>query len=279
MPLTFPLEGAPVAVRIPRGARNLVAALVTAVVAGVTVTAATPTSAAQAPPGQTGSVWAQQVNPDGTTTVSLYRAPVGVSATQLYASLRETGVTGLVDPSGPQPLAAGACSYGTASALQNGACPPVRWRKNGFGDPQVYFRDHTSAAWPVTASVSEWHKAVGADSYYIYRTSACPAASTGRHCVNVLSGNYGFTGPSRITMTYDSSRYLVDGSVEIRLNHHYSNPNENRTVVCLNLGTALGVGQNSASNSCMYPYTVSGPEPRLPNSSDYNLIRYVLYPD
>jgi hypothetical protein len=76
-----------------------------------------------------------------------------------------------------------------------------------------------------------------------------------------------------------AARYFVDGTVGIRLNHNYSSSDDNRGTVCQNIGHALGVGHNSSTSSCMYPYAISGPDPRYPNSADYGLIRYVLYPD
>jgi hypothetical protein len=222
-------------------------------------------------------VVARRANPDGTTSVSIYRAAPDVSAEQLYAKLKAQGVTGLVDPSAPQPLDVFQCYYGTAYALESGKCPAIKWRWNGFSDPQVYFRDHTPARWPVSASVSKWHEAVGIDSYWISGGSSCPGS--GKHCVNVYSANYGATGwKGSTSYQYDSSRYFIDGTVKVQLNDYYSSTADNRGTTCHELGHALGVGHNTSTSSCMYSTSISGTDPMYPNSSDYNLLRYVIYP-
>ena len=98
-------------------------------------------------------------------------------------------------------------------------CSPVRWNKRGFGDPQVYFRDSSGSAWPVSASVTEWNRAVGADSYYIWHANGpCPAASTGKHCVPVTSAYYGSNWIGRIQYSADANRYFIDGTVKVFLN-------------------------------------------------------------
>lgn len=242
---------------------------------------ATGSSAETAPPATAaGLVLSQVRNADGTTTGSAYTAGEGVSAAALYQSLRNAGVRGLIDPATPsqQSLTVGLCGWGTAETME---CAPVRWHKRGFGDPQVYFRDSSGSGWPVNASVTEWNRAVGADSYYLWHTSgACPAASTGKHCVPVTSAYYGSSGwIGRIDYTFDSNRYFVDGSVRVFFNSSLGPAEDYRSVACAQLGRALGVGRNSASNSCMRSVRVAGPDPRYPNADDFSLIRNALYPD
>lgn len=223
-----------------------------------------------------GHVVAVQTRPTGITSVTIYDTAPGVSTDELYAMLRGQGVPGLVDPSGPQTLDSYQCYYGTAYALESGRCPAVKWRWNGFDDPQVYFRDHTPSQWPVSASVSKWHEAVGIDSYWISGGTACP--SGGRHCVHVYSGNYGYGWRGRTLYSYDSYRYFIDGSVKVELNDYYSNSYDNRGNTCHQLGHALGVDHNTSTTSCMYSTSISGTDPMYPNSSDYGLLRYVIYP-
>lgn len=242
--------------------------------AGAASAATAATRSAAAEPD--GHVLARRTKPGGVTSVAIYDPAPGVTADQLYAILRAQGVPGLVDPSAPQTLDSYQCYYGTAFALEGGKCPPIRWRWNGFSDPQVYFRDHTPTQWPVSASVSKWHEAVGIDSYWISGGSSCPGG--GRHCVNVYSGNYGAGWRGRAVYSYDSSRYFIDGSVRVELNNYYSSSADNRGNTCHQLGHALGVDHNASTSSCMYGSSISGTDPQYPNSSDYNLLRYVIYP-
>lgn len=229
-----------------------------------------------------GQVWSEIKNADGTTSVSVYTASPGVSTATLLTSLKASGVKGLVDPASRSAVAAAdsACQAGTANTF---SCPPVRWNKRGFSDPQVYFRDSTTSAWPVSASVAAWHQSPGADSYYIWHASApCPAASTGKHCVTVRNDPKPVTRDwiGRISWQADANRYFVDGSMQINFNPITSAPTEDyRSAVCKQLGQALGVGRNTADSSCMWLGTKAGPDPRTPNSADFSLIQNRLYPD
>src|SRR5262249_27653358 len=135
----------------------LAAALVLAVVGGAHSAFAdfgwAKAQPAAAASGTDGDVYAMTTKPDGTTTLTIYTPAPGGTASALRARLAAEGVRDLV---GPAQVAAPAlpCSFGTASTL---VCPPVKWARNGFNHPQVYFLDHTSAAWPVTAVVPNWN--------------------------------------------------------------------------------------------------------------------------
>jgi hypothetical protein len=199
------------------------------------------------------------------------------------SSLKSAGVKGLIDPAAKSAqdaaTAATMCAWNRSNTL---TCAPVRWNKRGFDDPQIYFRDSTASGWPVSASVGEWNQAVGADSYYLWHTSgSCPSATTGRHCVSVQNES-GATRDwiGRIVWQADANRFFIDGSVRIYFNSRTSAPSEDwRSAVCKHLGQALGVGRNEVNTSCMWNGTKAGPDPRYPNSDDYGLIRYALYPD
>jgi hypothetical protein len=267
-----------VAVRRPFAVLAATMAVVLAVVSSVAFASG---ASAETAPSDTGGgmVWSEVRKPDGTSTATVYTAAAGVTVAALYQSLRSAGVPGLVDPAtrSQQSFAAVSCSYGRVDTL---TCAPVRWNKRGFDDPQVYFRDSSGSAWPVSASVTEWNRAVGADSYYIwYANGSCPAASTGRHCVPVTSAYYGSNWIGRIDYSYDANRYFIDGSVRVYLNSSHGPAEDYRSVACAQLGHTLGIGHNDASNSCMYSTRVPGPDARYPNSDDFGLIRYALYPD
>ncbi|HWH00906.1 MAG TPA: hypothetical protein VNV66_16690 [Pilimelia sp.] len=246
---------------------------------GPGVTGRTPTAAgagrtgtAQPGPGD-GHVYAVRPRDNGVVEYAVYTPAQGVTPAQLYQRLKEQGVHGLRDPQ--TPLAAYACTYGTARALDNGYCPPARWRWNGFADPQVYFRDFTPDAWPVRESVADWNRAYGVDSYWTL--GSCPTG--GRHCVGVHAANYGANGWNGLTVySLDSGRYFIDGSVVINFNTYYAaTAADRRNSTCHEIGHALGVGHNLSTASCVYSPDIWS-NPQYPHSSDYNLLRYVIYP-
>jgi len=229
-------------------------------------------------------------HPDGTTSVTILEVPAGSTANQLSAQLKLAGVTGLVEANAGQVSAlASTCQYGYALGLEDNPnlWPCVHWNNNGYNDPQVYFRDFTPAEWPVNASVYEWNKAVGVDSYYIWYNSAnCPSTSTGKHCVNVYQGTCpipGLSGKVGCTeYSYDLAHNFIDGTVRVWLNSALDgNGEDNRGTTCHELGHALGVGHNQRepekSSSCM-GMSIPGPDHGYPNSEDYNLLKCRVYP-
>ncbi|MGP3979687.1 matrixin family metalloprotease [Streptomyces sp. KR80] len=220
---------------------------------------------------ESGDVYAVKRRANGVTSVTVYRPAPGVTSTELASRLRAAGVAGVQTNATPASTkavspAALPCSYGSARTLE---CSPVRWAHNGYSDPQVYFLDHTSAAWPMTAVVPKWHESVGIDSYYRWYTGGCPGG--GRHCVHAYSGNYGATGWTGLTnYSYNSSRYLVDGSVSMKLNDHYGgSAAEHRNTACHEAGHVLGLGHSTSTTSCMYGSRTSQ---QYPNSHDFALL-------
>ncbi|WP_344171448.1 hypothetical protein [Pilimelia columellifera] len=213
--------------------------------------------------------------PGGRLERTSYRAAPGVTARQLRERLTRDGVRGIADPSAltatEDPYS---CFLGTAYALDNGRCPPIRWTWAGYYDPQVYFRDRTGPAWPVRETVRDWNQAVGIDSYWT--TGACP---DDRHCVNVHSADYGGTGWSGATsFTITYGRNFVDGTVVVRLNDRYATgAADRRSSTCHELGHALGVGHNLSQASCMFAKDTNA-NPTRPHPSDFNLLRRVIYP-
>jgi hypothetical protein len=204
---------------------------------------------------------------DGNTRVTLYEAAPGISDQRLYQMLRSSGVQGLQDPArrtvGPRTPTT--CTWGSATTFE---CPQVHWSRNGYSHPQIYFVDHSGDAWPVTAAVPVWNEAQGVDSWY--RWAHCPAVN-GAHCVGVFSGNYGDTGWVGFTSALiDNNRTFIDTSVGVQLNDFYSiTAARRRKSTCHELGHALGMGHNWATNSCL----ISGAyEPQRPNGDDFALI-------
>jgi hypothetical protein len=241
-------------------------------------------------PSQEQHVVQRVTHPDGTTSVTILEVPAGSTANQLSAQLKLAGVTGLVEANAGQVSAlASTCQYGYALGLEDNPnlWPCVHWNNNGYNDPQVYFRDFTPAEWPVNASVYEWNKAVGVDSYYIWYNSAnCPSTSTGKHCVNVYQGTCpipGLSGKVGCTeYSYDLAHNFIDGTVRVWLNSALDgNGEDNRGTTGHELGHALGVGHNQRdpekSSSCM-GMSIPGPDHGYPNSEDYNLLKCRVYP-
>jgi len=217
--------------------------------------------------GAVGDVYAIKSLADGTTSVTVYRPAPGVTADALAKKLKGQGVQGVQAPaSGDVTTLALPCSYGTATTV---TCSPARWAHNGFSDPQVYFLDHTSSAWPMTAVVPKWNESVGIDSYYRWYTDGCPGG--GRHCAHVYNSNYGATGwTGQTSYSYNSDLYFVDGSVSMQLNDYYGgSPAEPRNTACHEAGHVLGLGHNTSTSSCLYGSRTST---TVPNSDDFALL-------
>jgi hypothetical protein len=220
--------------------------------------------------GTDSDVYALTAAPDGTTSLTIYRPAPGVTSADLSATLAAQGVNGIVTPSAAA-AAALPCSLGTARTL---VCPPVKWARNGFAHPQVYFLDHTSSAWPLTAVVPNWNLAHGVDSWYRWFTAGCPGG--GRHCVNVYDANYGGTGWTGLShFSWNSSNNFIDGSVYTQLNDFYGGTAaEHRNTTCHELGHDLGLAHNVSTSSCLYFVRTSQ---QTPNADDFNMLA-AIYP-
>jgi hypothetical protein len=203
----------------------------------------------------------------GVTKLAFYQAAPGLTDQQLYQKLKAQGVAGLQDPATRafSPQSSWTCRWGTATTL---ACPQVHWARNGYGHPQIYFVDHTSSAWPVSAAVPVWNEARGVDSWY--RWANCPYVR-GTHCVGVYNNNYGDTGWAGLTtIEWDSGRNILDGRVTVYLNDYYPMSGASRRkTTCQQLGHALGMGNNSSANSCLVTGNYT---PSRPNGDDFALI-------
>lgn len=221
----------------------------------------------------------QEPRKGGGLIIRLYHLAPGASANAVLAGLRAQGLApaGVTAQAEADPMEC-TTSYGSAKylCLKTGSHLWFNWRWNGFDDPQVYFKDYTPAAWPVKASVAEWNKSPGVDSYWT--TGACPTG--GRHCVPVRASNSGDNGTVGYTyMEVDSAAFFIDGKVHVDFNTYYSSSEDNRGTACHELGHALGLAHNGSTSSCLYYAAVSGPDPRLPHSTDISVLRYILYAD
>ncbi|MBB4761603.1 hypothetical protein ACFQFC_36200 [Amorphoplanes digitatis] len=221
----------------------------------------------------------QEPRKGGGLVIRLYHLAPGASPNAVLTGLRARGLApaGVTAQAEADPMEC-TTSYGSAKylCLKTGSHLWFNWRWNGFDDPQVYFRDFTPAAWPVRASVTEWNRSPGVDSYWT--TGACPGG--GRHCVpvrTVSGGPNGIVGETH--MEVDSVAFFIDGTVSVDFNTYYSSSDDNRGTACHELGHALGLAHNGSTGSCLYNSAIAGPDPRLPHSTDISVLRYILYAD
>lgn len=216
--------------------------------------------------------------------VTIYDAAPGVSNDELRNRLRDKGVTVLnrgERPSAQSPVTdkQSGKSGQLVMAAVSSACQSLRtarewcghrWALNGYEDPAVYFLDHTSSAWPVTASTTNWNQAQGIDSYYRWYTNGCPGGGT--HCVHVYNGNYGATGWVGLTSwPYDSTGDFDNTTnVTIKLNDYYGGTAaQHRNTACHEMGHALGLDHNTSTGSCLYYARTST---QYPNSDDFGIL-------
>jgi hypothetical protein len=204
-----------------------------------------------------------------------------VTTAQLYQKLKAKGVRGLIAPSGNsvKPMTDGYCIYGTAYALQGGNCPAYHWNRNGYTNPQIYYHDMSSSAWPEGTVISTWNNSP--KIHVAWAPSGCPGYS-GTHCVPVFSGNYGASGwDGQTYVPVDSSNAFIEGAsgVAIDFNDYYGNGysyNQHLSVACHETGHSFGMDHNVSTNSCLYYIPTSGST--TPDSDDYSLIANILYP-
>jgi len=227
----------------------------------------------------------------GNVSVTLYTPAPGVSPQKLANALIKQGLPARVVPAPTQtdsavaraPIPTPCYQYASARSLQNKCSPYIRWNRNGYLNPYIYFRDLTGVAWPVGRAVTKWN-----ESPYIaprYTTGACPAS--GMHCVTVTSrylepqsdGTNAWT--AQTTIPYNAtSRYFIDGGVNITMNDYYASTlteYQRQGTACHEIGHAVGLDHNLSQGSCLY-YQNTTSRTNYPSSDDYNLIRYKIYP-
>ncbi|HST46387.1 matrixin family metalloprotease [Jatrophihabitans sp.] len=258
-------------------------------------------------PQRGADVMASSVRADGSRVITFYTPVPGESASTLYQLLKKQGVTGLQDPAAPAtsgstasgstasgsttPALAAAgitsCRYGTAQlyncATDSNVAHQFHWTNGCCTDPQIWFVDHTGSSWPVNASTSVWNQTPGIDSHYVY--GSCPNYS-GQHCVGVTSANYGCSGwEGRTTLQPSSTNYYNIAGASIELNdyngtcatsagtvNYAKNSSGYRQATCHEQGHALGMGHNSATDSCLYAATMMASSYEQPDTDDFTLL-------
>lgn len=209
-------------------------------------------------------VYAVKPLPDGGKHITIYRPAPGVAAGDLAKSLKAKGVAGVTVGRDGVYGPAASCSFGTAFSW---GCPMPLWPHNGFSRPQVYFLDHSTAAWPVSQVVPVWNQASGIDSIYRHFNLGCPGG--GVHCVHVFSLNYGDTGwTGETSMSVNGSNQIT--FAEVKLNDFYGGTAaEHRNTACHETGHVLALDHNSSTTSCMFAVRTST---TVPNSDDFSLL-------
>jgi hypothetical protein len=256
-----------------------VAIAVAMVQAGTATASALPRDSANlgtAPIGPTAAnVYVRYPSVNGVTSMAVYLPAPGVSANQLASMLLSQGMDAFVAGGDVSPLTSG-CGYGTATALDD-ICPPLHWTRGGFANPQIYYHDQSSSAWPEGTAITKWNSSP--NIHVAWYPNGCPGTS-GTHCVYVVDGQYGDSGwTGQTTYRYNTLTHeFIDGSVYIHFNNYYAlTAAEHLQVACHETGHSFGMGHNSSLNSCLYAFTTISVS-NVPDGDDYLEILNKIYP-
>ena len=206
-------------------------------------------------------------NADGSTTESIYTPAEGITPEELATRLTADGVPDVTldDPKPPPGVAP--CSYGTARTWATATTCFARWSTRGQPRPRIFFRDRSTAAWPVGRAVTKWNETSGIDSRYFAFSQGCAA---GGHCVIIYNAAYGATGwTGMTTRTLNAAGTYIEGAY-IQLNETYGGTTAQRwNTACHEIGHVLGLDHNTSTNSCLYGSRTSV---TAPSSQDFALL-------
>lgn len=145
----------------------------------------------------------------------------------------------------------------------------AHWNRVNTAIAQVYYIDHTGAAWPVNSSVVQWNQTSRLGVYYRTPSQGCPGSNVG--CVHVYEVN-------TTQNYYGSTSYSVNSAghftfAQINLNNHWSlSAVGHRHTACQEIGHAFGLAHQYASNTCMNDNRL---DTQYPNTHDYDQIRAI----
>lgn len=173
-------------------------------------------------------------------------------------------------PSAPAPAAAvsdaaaaGPVTYPTDHVINGG----VHWNRVNTATAQVYFIDHTSVRWPVSASAQTWNQTNRLGVYWRSPSQGCPGSNVG--CVPVTEvslPNAAWHGSTSLAWSGDHFT-----QVSIKLNTAVTTTSsQKRSVACHELGHAIGLDHQRVNDSCM---TDGAVYPLYPNGHDFDKIK------
>jgi hypothetical protein len=171
----------------------------------------------------------------------------------------------------------GLTSIVAAAVLLAGAIPAnashylgAHWNRVNTAIAQVYYIDHTGAAWPVNSSVVTWNQTSRLGVYYRTPTQGCPGSNVG--CVHVYEVNTteGYYGATIIGPIATGNHFTT---VKINLNNHFAlSAVGHRHTACQEIGHAFGLDHQYASDTCMNDSRL---DTQYPNTHDYDEIRAI----
>jgi hypothetical protein len=171
-----------------------------------------------------------------------------------------------VGPSAPSPATAASdvAAAGPADHMIDGG---VHWERSNTATAQVYFIDHTSVRWPVSASARTWNQTDRLGTYWRSPSQGCPGSNVG--CVPVTEvslPNAGWHGST--SMAWQGDHFT---QVSIKLNTAVTTTSsQKRSVACHELGHAIGLDHQRVNDSCMTDGAVF---PLYPNGHDFEKIK------
>lgn len=184
-----------------------------------------------------------------------------VAGSSSLATLLALGPSAASPPAGAADVARGAVTYPAEHSLPGG----IHWNRVNTATAQVYFIDHTSVLWPVSASAQRWNSTNRLGVYWRSPSQGCPGSNVG--CVPVTEvslPNAGWLGRTSYTVVGDHF-----GDVSIKLNTGVADAGQKRWAACHELGHAIGLAHQNASDSCM----TTGNVANYPNGHDFDKIK------
>ncbi|MGH3715658.1 MAG: hypothetical protein ACRDT4_19685 [Micromonosporaceae bacterium] len=220
------------------------------------------------------AVMSRVKNADGTVSETIYTLAAGADPAEVARNLRSHGVPGVAvvtDDASPAALKP-PCTYGISRTWPTETVCFARWSYNGYGRPQMYFRDRSNDLWPVGRAVSKWNEVSGIDSWYRDFSTGCPG--NGVHCVIIYNAYYGTTGQwyNVVGVTHralNAAQTYYTGAY-IALNESYGGTEAQRwNTACHEIGHVLGLWEEYSTATCMYYARTSQ---RYPHDNDFTLL-------
>lgn len=188
-----------------------------------------------------------------------------VAGSSSLATVLALGPSAAAPPAGAAEAASGAVTYPAGHGLPGG----VHWNRVNTATAQVYFIDHTSVNWPVSASASTWNQTNRLGVYWRSPSQGCPGSNVG--CVHVSEINNSTVDYIGLTSWTVNGDHF--GTVSVKLNSAFApDSTVKRSVACHELGHAIGLDHQNVNDSCM---TAGNVFPKYPNGHDFDKVRAI----